>query len=111
MTHIVINFAGGTNCYDTTLSREVEPLFCHVFGVDQLVGLFDHTPAAEALPKLEEAYAYMVASGPALKELLPADDWQGVRGNAHVLAGVRNIVRDNPDAVVTWLPDVIPNPT
>lgn len=67
-----------------------ESLWCGAFQVPVLDGLFDMTPAEDALPVLDAAITRFNAAPEELRPLLAADDPIGLRGNRGLLVEVRN---------------------
>lgn len=66
-----------------------EALWCAAFGVDTLDGLFDMTPADQAVPVIAAAIARFNADPEDLRPLLSADDFIGLRGNRGILVNLR----------------------
>jgi hypothetical protein len=62
-----------------------EKLWAAAFGVASLDGLFDMTPAAEAIPVVEAAVRRFNDEPEALRPLVDSSDPVGLRGNRSVL--------------------------
>lgn len=62
-----------------------EALWAAAFGVAQLDGLFDMTPAEQAIPVIDAAISRFNTDPDALRPLVAADDPVGLRGNRDVL--------------------------
>ncbi|AHH22116.1 hypothetical protein NONO_c73600 [Nocardia nova SH22a] len=67
-----------------------EALWSAAFGVDSLDGLFDMTPAKEALPRIDAAIRKFNEDPEMLRELLAPDDLVGLRGSRGALVRIRN---------------------
>ncbi|MGW4119899.1 hypothetical protein [Nocardia sp. NPDC004711] len=66
-----------------------EALWAAAFGVTQLDGLFDMTPAEQAIPVVDAAISRFNNDPDALRPLVAADDPVGLRGNRAVLLQLR----------------------
>ena len=66
-----------------------EALWAAAFGVAQLDGLFDMTPAEQALPVVDAAISMFNTDPDALRPLVANDDPVGLRGNRAVLLQLR----------------------
>jgi hypothetical protein len=67
-----------------------EALWCAAFAVDTLDGLFDMTPAEQAIPIFDAAVSRFNANPDELRQLVAVDDPIGLRGNRGLLLNVRN---------------------
>lgn len=66
-----------------------EALWAKAFGVDTLDGLFDMTPAEQAIPIIDAAIARFNSDPESLRPLLSPDDPVGLRGNRGALLALR----------------------
>lgn len=80
------------------------PLWSAAFGRD-LDGLFDITPAVDAIPVLDAAIAMLNTGTEDLRALLAPEDWQGLRGNRRLLEGIRAVLADDPTATISGVID------
>ena len=86
---------GGTYVSTPVIQPHRETLWSAAFGRDSLDGLFDVTPAADAITVLDEAIARFNADPESLRPLVAADDPIGLRGNRQALAGIRRFLAQN----------------
>ncbi|QDP45189.1 hypothetical protein SEA_PONS_26 [Gordonia phage Pons] len=77
-------------------------LFHKAFGRDSLANMWWFTPAAEALPVIDDALAYFDDHHEELKTLFDSRDWRGVGGNRQVLARIRQDLAAFDDNVIAW---------
>ncbi|MEU1526343.1 hypothetical protein ABZ413_29520 [Nocardia rhamnosiphila] len=66
-----------------------EALWAAAFGVETLDGLFDMTPADQAIPVIAAAIAKFNDDPESLRPLLSPGDYIGLRGNRGILVDLR----------------------
>ena len=96
-------FGEGTELEEVRLEPYQELLWARAFRVDALDGLFDITPAAQAVPRLDEAIGRFNHDPEPLRRLLDPADSRGLRGNRMVLEQIRATLVSHADATISGL--------
>lgn len=96
----------GTTYEHFRVSDHQIDLYCRIFDVESLDGLFDVARADEAVPVLDAAIARINSGNPEIKAAVAADDRLGMWGKRRVLEAMRRTLVDSTDAVLSGLVEV-----
>lgn len=94
-------YAGNIGHEITAIHEHQWMLWCAAFGIQSLDGMFDITPAAQAIPVLDAAIGRFNTEADRLREALHPDDWLKLRGNRRLLEKMRATLADHPDATIS----------
>lgn len=93
----VFECIAASNSYtsDFAVQPNREVLWSAAFGVESLEGLFDMTPAEEAIPVVDAAVRRFNDDPNSLRPLVARDDRMGLRGNRGLLLQLRAFLAEH----------------